>query len=279
VSAVDHGFTIREIAAGSGVSEGTLRMWEARHGFPAPYRLASGHRRYSKADLEQIRSVVRARGEGLSLSAAIERVRRLDQRPPPSVYRALRTQFPELQSHLLPKPLLVDLTHAIEDECALRAQRPLLCGCFQHERFYRQAQGRWRELSRTAERALVFADFPATRQPDDGPTEVRLGAADALTREWVIVCDATDYAACLAGWERPREPGLERRFETVWTVDPAVAREAARVLCALAAREVPDQVAGLADYLGGTPGAGRDRLQAAMDLATRMVLYATGAGR
>lgn len=271
--------SIRDLAAGSGVSEGTLRMWEARHGFPAPERLPSGHRRYSDRDLEQVRAVIRAREAGLSLPAAIERARQVAAQPAPSVFRALRERFPALQPHVLPKPVLVRLSHAIEDECALRAPRPLLCACFQRERFYRAAQSRWRELSCTAERALVFADFPATRRPRDGPAEVRLEAVDALSREWVIVCDAPRYAACLVGWERPCEPGAERRFEVMWTVDPPVVREAARVCCGLAARADPGLVAGLDERLGDTPPAGGEHVEAAVELTTRMVLYATGAGR
>jgi len=34
----DDGLSIREISAASGVNEATLRMWETRHGFPAPTR-------------------------------------------------------------------------------------------------------------------------------------------------------------------------------------------------------------------------------------------------
>src|SRR3954447_21517211 len=117
------GMTMREFAAASGVSAGTLRMWEARHGFPDPERLASGHRRYSERDLERVRAVVAARGGGLSLPVAIERPRRLGAEPRPSVFSALRERFPELAPHLLPKRVLVHLSHAIEDECCLRARR------------------------------------------------------------------------------------------------------------------------------------------------------------
>ena len=71
-----------------------------------------------------------------------------------------------------------------------RAQRPVLLGCFQRERFYRDAEPRWRELSRGAECAIVLADFPARRDPVDGPTEVPIAPDDPLMREWAVVCDA-----------------------------------------------------------------------------------------
>src|SRR5436190_17264869 len=127
------GLSIGDLAAGSGVNEATLRMWESRHGFPAPDRLRSGHRRYTERDLEAVRSVVRARAEGLSLTSAIDRARRLASEQAPSVYAALRERFPELRPYVLRKGSLLQLSRALEDECALRARRPVLFGSFQQE--------------------------------------------------------------------------------------------------------------------------------------------------
>jgi DICT domain-containing protein/predicted DNA-binding transcriptional regulator AlpA len=267
--------TIREFAAASGVSEGTLRIWEARHGFPQPERLPSGHRRYPQRELEVVRAVLRAREDGLPLPLAIERARRLAAEPRPSIFGALQDRFPELRPQLLPKRVLVHLSHAIEDECCQRAHRPLLFACFQRERFYRAEEARWRELSRTAERAVVFADFARARRPRGGPAEVPIGPADELRREWAIVCDALSAAACLVGWERPSPPRDERRFETIWTVDRAVVREAARVCCGLAERSAPEAVEGLRERLAETPAPASEDVRAAVDLTTRMVLYAT----
>src|SRR4029079_6825085 len=142
---------MREMSLRSGVSEGTLRMWEARHGFPVPQRLPSGHRRYSELDLKRVREIVQDRDQGLSLATAIERARQLSDEPRPSVYSALRDTFPHLHAHLLPKRMLRLLSHAIEDEVCALSERAILFGCFQRERFYRQAEPRWRDLSRTAE--------------------------------------------------------------------------------------------------------------------------------
>jgi DICT domain-containing protein len=264
--------TMREFATATGVSEGTLRMWEARHGFPDPERLPSGHRRYSARDLEQVRALLELREQGFSLPVAVERARRFGAEPRPSIFSALRERFPALAPRVLPKRVLIHLSHAIEDECCLRAQRPLLFGCFQRERFYRIEEARWREMARTAEQALVFADFPALRRPRGGPAEVPIGSADALAREWAVICDAPGAAACLVGWE---PPGGERRFETIWTVDRAVVREAARVCCELAERVEPELVAGLRDRLADTPPAAADEVRAAVELTTRVVLYAT----
>ncbi len=269
--------TIREISSRSGVSEGTLRMWETRYSFPNPQRLASGHRRYTEEDLGQVRAVMRARAQGLSLPSAIEHARTLTVQPRPSVYSALRESFPHLRSQLLPRRALVAISHAIEDECCARAQRPLLIGCFQQERYFRMEEARWRELARTAEQAFVLASFPHVGRPRLGPVEVPVSEEDPMVREWALICDAPAFSACLVGWERPERLGGERAFETVWTVEPAVVRAAARTCCEMAARSVPELIQELEARLSApAPTAGPD-LRSAIDLVTRMVLYATQA--
>ena len=271
------GLSIGDIASRSGVAVGTLRMWESRYGFPHPERLPSGHRRYSEDDLERVRIVLRAREGGLPLAMAIERARRLSDEPRPSVYGALRERFPHLHPHLLPKSLLRHISEAIEDECCARAPRPTLFACFQNERFYRQAQARWSALARTAETAVVMADFAQPANPSSGPVEVPLAPDDPMVSEWVVVCDSAELSACLAAWERPTAPGTERHFETVWTVEPAVVREAARVCCDLAARREPEAVAGARERLADRPPpASEHYLRAAVELTTRALLYASG---
>ena len=43
--------SIGEMVKQTGIPEGTLRMWERRHGFPRPRRSESGHRRYSEQEI------------------------------------------------------------------------------------------------------------------------------------------------------------------------------------------------------------------------------------
>jgi DICT domain-containing protein len=269
----EDGLSIRETAAASGVNEATLRMWETRHGFPAPTRLPSGHRRYSERDVEAVRSVLRARAEGLSLATAIERARRLGEERVPSVYAALRERFPELLPQEMPKPALIQLSRAIEDECALRAHRPILFGSFQEARFFRSVEDRWRELSRTAELAIVFADFGQRSGRGKRPVRVSLEPDDELMREWMVVCDAPNMAACLIGWERPPSRG-QRVFEVVWTVERPIVRAAALICADLAARTDPELVAGIRERLADTPAMDASDLRNAVSLAGRMVHYA-----
>ena len=47
-------FPIRTVSALTGVAAGTLRAWERRYGFICPERTPSGHRLYSRRDVERI---------------------------------------------------------------------------------------------------------------------------------------------------------------------------------------------------------------------------------
>ena len=270
--------TIREVARETGVSEGTLRMWETRYGFPAPDRLPSGHRRYSEDDIVQVRQVARDRDSGLSMKAAIDRAREAASEPEASIYAGVRRRRPDLQPYLLPKRTLVGLSHAIEDECAARAERPVLFGSFQQRRFWEQSRPRWNELARTAHAALVFADFTEARVPDDPlePAELPIDRSDPLGREWSIICDAPEYSAFLAAWERPGQDGVpdaDRHFETIWCVEPSLVREAARIAAGLVERRQPELLGRFMDRLRETPPPSGDELRMVGALTNRMVAY------
>jgi DICT domain-containing protein len=242
MSASGRGLGIGEVVERTGVAEATLRMWERRYGFPVPERLASGHRRYSEREVGLIRAVAAKRGAGLALPVAIEQARGEAAQPVASVYAALRARRSELEPRLLLKPMMLALSHAIEDEALARAQRLVVFGSFQRERFYHQAQMRWRELARSADVAAVFADFARLRAPRDAPVEVPVPREHPLNREWALVCEGQDFALCLTGWEPPESravPDRMRRFEAIWSVEPEVVREAARICCAIAAAKRP----------------------------------------
>lgn len=274
------GLTIREMAARSGVAQGTLRMWESRYGFPVPQRLPSGHRRYSEGQVDLVRQIARDREAGLTMRAAIDRARRASAPAEDSIFAALRRRRPDLTPYTLPKSTLIALSHAIEDECAARAERPVLFGSFQRERFYRDAESRWRALSRTAEVAIVFADFAERREPDGAPAEVPIDRSDPLGREWSLVCDAPDYAACLSAWEPPGQDDVrdrERQLETIWSVEPSVVREAARISRGIAAKSAPDLVSRVDRLLDANPAPSGDEFRLVSALTSRMVAY-VGAG-
>ena len=268
--------TIREVAKQTGVPEGTLRMWETRYGFPVPERLPSGHRRYSEDDVQRVRQVARDREAGMSMPSAIERARQISSEPEPSIYAGVRRRRPDLQPYLLAKRTLIGLSHAIEDECAARAERPVLFGSFQRERFYRNAESRWRELARTSETAIVFADFPESRTPEHAPAELPIDREDPLGREWSLICDAPQYAAFLSAWERPGQndvPDLERRFETIWSVEPRLVREASRIAAGFVERSHPELLGPIVERLRQTPPPSGEEFRLVGALTNRMVAY------
>ena len=172
------GLRMRDVVERSGVGEATIRAWESRYGFPEPRRLPSGHRRYAASDVTILRHALELRDAGLPLKDAIARAREAVGGPSASIYAELRRQRPDLQVNVLPKKALVAICHAIEDESAYGAGDLLLFGAFQRERHYRDSERRWRELSRAAEAAVVFADFAAVRRPRGAPVEVPIGARD-----------------------------------------------------------------------------------------------------
>ena len=272
----DRLLTISDMAERTGVPPATLRSWELRYGFPSPVRLAGGHRRYAERDVAAVLDVLRHRGSGLALEAA---VRRTTSDPPRSrsLYAELRRRHPELTPQLLTKSSLLALSHAIEDECCARAERPVLFGGFQRGTYLGGSRARWAELARTAQVAVVFTDTDTPREPrPGGPVEVTLPPDAPLDREWVVVCDAPDLPACMVALERPGQdavPDQRRRFEAVWTVDPRAVRSASRVAAALADDYRPDWRTTEIELLSVEPRAASADLRRASELLDRMMGY------
>lgn len=238
------GLSIGDLAERTGVSAATLRTWESRYGYPRPQRMSGGHRRYRDRDADAVREIVRRRAAGQTIAGAIAAAAAHLEEPEPSVFAGLRHRRPDLIPRVVRKTTLLALSRAIEDECCARADFPILFASFQHLRFYRQSQSRWTELARTARAVTVFADFNEQPDPGDTPLQIPMPANAALRREWMLVCDASDYPACVTGWEYPGQNAAtdsERRFETIWTVDPQAVREAARICARLADSYAPTE--------------------------------------
>ena len=277
--------SIGDLAERTGLKPATLRMWELRHGFPSATRRDSGHRRYAESDVDLVRQVMRRRAAGARLEIAIAEVALIQaavEEPPgpPSVYAALRRQYPTLQPQRLKKATLIALSWAIEDECCARAERPVIFGCFQQERYFRASEERWTELARIARSTTIFADFPAGSDTVGGARLVPLPPDAPMRREWVVVCDAPDYPAMLTAWELPGQstvPDRQRLFESIWTVEPAAVRHAARV-CAQVALQLGEQDAAPLLYeLAENPPAPPAELLKVVGLLNRVVAYVDAA--
>jgi MerR family transcriptional regulator, light-induced transcriptional regulator len=247
--------SIGDVVNATGVGEATLRAWERRFGFPAPRREPSGHRRYSSGEVERIRSVVRERSRGLSLSVAIERVT-AEASGPPSLFAPLRARRPDLQSVPIHKPEMRSLSYAVEEESAARAERALLIGAFQRPEFYRASEKRWQRLGRGAGLAFALATFENPRTPRDGPVEVPIASADPVADEWAVICLAPGYSACLIGWETVGATGVadgDRAFDALLSVEPSVVREVAGAAVTIAAATDPEVAEQARDYLDRIP--------------------------
>jgi MerR family transcriptional regulator, light-induced transcriptional regulator len=237
----DTALAIGDVVAATGVGEATLRAWERRFGFPAPRREPSGHRRYSRDDIERIRSVVRERNRGLSLTVAIERVT-AEPSGPPSLFAPLRERRPDLLPVQIRKPQMLHLSRAVEEESAARAERALMIGAFQRPQFYRASEQRWRRLARGAGLTFVLASFEESRAPVDAPVEVPISTTEPVADEWAVICLAPGYSACLLGWETVGAAGLadkDRAFDALLSVEPAVVREVASAAVSIAATNEP----------------------------------------
>ncbi len=235
----DAGLSIGDLADRTGLSPAVLRMWESRHGFPVARRLASGHRRYTDADVALVSQVVRRKDAGIRLEIAIAEAAAARAPDSPSIFADLRRRHPNLAVNRLRKSTLIALSWAIEDECCAVADRPVLFGAFQRGDFYAPAAARWTELARVARSAIVFADDWPDDPAADGPVRATLEPDAPMRREWAVICDAADTTACLSAWELPGQTDVadrDRLFEAVWTVDPTAVRGAARVAASVAAK-------------------------------------------
>jgi DICT domain-containing protein len=276
------GLGISDVAERTGLATGTIRMWEQRYGFPTPDRAPSGYRVYRQEDVDLLRRAVGFRARGLSVPAALERARTLGETDRPSIYGAIVSGDVPVKAQVLRKGTLIAISHAIEDETMARAAGPVVFAAFQHMRNYRAEQHRYNRLAEVADAAVVFADFPEPRVPAHGPAEVPIAPDASLGNEWAVIIDAPGYAACLLAWERPRSPeelrlpDRERRFESLWTMDPAVVRRAALVGCALTRASCPDLADRIERTLADRPLAVESPAPALTALTNRMVAYLEG---
>lgn len=265
--------TISEVAARTGVSIPTLRAWESRYGFPEPLRLPGGHRRYNESSVAAIVSVMRDRRSGLSLEAALERARASVPSVRPSVFAAIRRAAPELPVQVIGPGSMLAISRAIEDECYAHGDSHVVFGAFQQERSFRRAAHRWRELGRTGDHSVVFADFPKVRL-DANPVEVALESDSVVLREWAVVCDSPTFTACIAGWERPSlTSGSPRRFEAIWTVEPKLVRNASRACVGLLDGVAPELAKAISVRLEAQGVRGNDDLRNATIVTNRVVGY------
>lgn len=78
-SQTDELFPIREVARLTGINPVTLRAWERRYGLIQPVRTESGHRLYSSADIETVRTILDWVERGVAVSKVGKILARADE--------------------------------------------------------------------------------------------------------------------------------------------------------------------------------------------------------
>lgn len=243
------GFSIGVLAERTGLTPTVLRTWENRFGFPAGARSASGHRRFTDADVDLVQQVQELRASGLGLAAAVESVHRRRRRPVESVHAVMARDFPHLGVQRLGRRSLVAASYAVEDDALARAERPLVLGTFQAGARFADQRRRWDEIARTAAWSAVVAEFDESlpADPSASPARCQLAEGSPLRREWTVVTVSDTRAALVSAWE---VPGTTEVYESVVSTHRPAAVAAARVLvdaARAAGAQPPAHVAELLD--------------------------------
>jgi MerR family transcriptional regulator, light-induced transcriptional regulator len=100
--------------------------------------------------------------------------------------------------------------------------------------------------------------------------ESPIDPAGPVAQEWIVIVDAPSWAACLVARELEARHG-RRRFESVWSMDRGVVRDAARLGVTIAARTEPGVTDACAPVLRTRPAPIDDGLQRATALTNRIL--------
>jgi DICT domain-containing protein len=264
--------TISEVAERTGIPASTLRMWEARYGFPEPRRPTGSHRRYSDEECRVLLEIKDARERGLGMSAAIAAGRDAVRRAQDSILNGLRLRHPDLPVLALPEPFMLALSAALETTASHHPDG-VLVGAFQRLPAHRVVEPAWSGLAQEARAAVVFAGFQACDH-DGALWRIPVRSGTPLAEEWAVVCDTPTWWGCLVGREL-RTRGARRRgqrtFEALWSLDPPVVRDAARVAAVLATSSAPELGDVVSDHLRLAPQAPPSALGEASRFTNRVL--------
>ncbi|MEJ2142945.1 MAG: MerR family transcriptional regulator [Gammaproteobacteria bacterium] len=73
-------YPISTVSAMTGVNAITLRAWERRYGLLQPMRTEAGHRLYTSADVELIKSILRLLDEGIAISRVTDALKNISRK-------------------------------------------------------------------------------------------------------------------------------------------------------------------------------------------------------
>ncbi|MEM9923079.1 MAG: DICT sensory domain-containing protein [Cyanobacteria bacterium P01_D01_bin.50] len=141
------------------------------------------------------------------------------------------------------KNTLVALCHALEDHILNDDSKPLVITAFQQGKWYLEEAERYAEIAKCSQQIAIMA------APDSGwlehPTSkllnvdlVAIKPEDAVAEEWHLIILSPKYTAMVIcqelssadyGSSGQPESDLERKFYGLWTFEPDLVRETARI--------------------------------------------------
>lgn len=71
-------FNLKAVVQETGIRPDTLRAWERRYGIPDPERAESGHRLYSRYEIDVVKWLLERQDEGMTISSAVALWRQLE---------------------------------------------------------------------------------------------------------------------------------------------------------------------------------------------------------
>jgi len=152
----------------------------------------------------------------------------------PRVYRRL-LEHPglELRPQIFSKGTLTELSHVLENTVLEHRLRGAVFTGFQESGNWLQSLERYQRLVEPRARSVVvFAAGNLDTVDDDDILRVRLDDGSPLREEWFLVVLTTDFCAVLLGEDtgEPVEHEIERRFDTVLSLDPRTVDGVARFI-------------------------------------------------
>jgi signal transduction histidine kinase/CheY-like chemotaxis protein len=145
------------------------------------------------------------------------------------------------------KATLVDVSHSLEDLVITERLPAMIFTGFQESGHWREETARYRDLAGVAHQICIFAGGELPIEQDQRQIHVRLHGPDPLRQEWFLLVLTEQFAAVLCGRDQltPAPSESDRRFDTLWTFEPALVTRTLELLRAVVARERPDRLADL----------------------------------
>ena len=172
------------------------------------------------------------------------------------LFDRLQEEDPELTVMSVTKSTLVATSHLIETLVYDHDERCALVSGFQHGRHWAVERDRYLALAGENDVIAVFAGREPLRGLGVDHVGLRLRTGDPLAQEWFVLALGPGLAITLCGLDGDAHVAqltpvreADRLFDVVWSVDPAVAAVAARVVVEALHRTSPAEAAVVAERL------------------------------